>query len=150
MTSAMVANSEQIPAQLGLMQFALEAVLAKWGDDVAPGDAFLANHPYMLVVIIIGGIYSGVFTATEAAAVSAVYAFFVSVFVYKAMPMRDLPKVLLQSANMNPGRTTQSISGTPPLDVVIGNAADVTITWRGARVDLAPYTRGNVARLTLE
>ena len=30
----MVANSEQIPAQLGLMQFALEAVLAKWGDDV--------------------------------------------------------------------------------------------------------------------
>jgi N-methylhydantoinase B len=43
----MVANSEQIPAQLGLMQFALEAVIAKWGDDVAPGDAFLANHPYM-------------------------------------------------------------------------------------------------------
>jgi C4-dicarboxylate transporter DctM subunit len=55
----------------------------------------------MLVVIIIGGIYSGIFTATEAAAVSAVYAFFISVFVYKAMPMRDLPKVLLQSANMS-------------------------------------------------
>ena len=29
------------------MQFALEAVIAKWGDDVAPGDAILANHPYM-------------------------------------------------------------------------------------------------------
>ncbi len=43
----MVANSEQIPAQLGLMQFALESVLAKWGTDVAPGDAFLTNHPYM-------------------------------------------------------------------------------------------------------
>jgi C4-dicarboxylate transporter DctM subunit len=55
----------------------------------------------MLVVIIIGGIYSGIFTATEAAAVSAVYAFIVSVFVYKAMPFRDLPKVLLQSANMS-------------------------------------------------
>jgi len=55
----------------------------------------------MLVVIIIGGIYSGIFTATEAAAVSAVYAFFISVFVYKAMPVRDLPKVLLQSANMS-------------------------------------------------
>jgi cytoskeleton protein RodZ len=53
-------------------------------------------------------------------------------------------------SRMNPGRTTQSISGTPPLDVVIGNAADVTLTWRGARVDLAPYTRGNVARFTLE
>lgn len=43
----MVAHSEQIPAQLGLMQFALEAALAKWGDDVAPGDAILTNHPYM-------------------------------------------------------------------------------------------------------
>jgi len=55
----------------------------------------------MMVVIIIGGIYSGIFTATEAAAVSAVYAFFISVFVYKAMPVKDLPKVLLQSANMS-------------------------------------------------
>src|SRR5882724_5765281 len=36
----------------------------------------------LLVVIIIGGIYSGIFTATEAAAVSAVYAFFVAVYVY--------------------------------------------------------------------
>ncbi len=43
----MVANSEQIPAQLGLMQFALESVLAKWGDEVDEGDAFLTNHPYM-------------------------------------------------------------------------------------------------------
>ncbi len=43
----MVANSEQIPAQLGLMQFALEAVRSTWGDDIAQGDAFLTNHPYM-------------------------------------------------------------------------------------------------------
>jgi C4-dicarboxylate transporter, DctM subunit len=55
----------------------------------------------MLVVIIIGGIYSGIFTATEAAAVAAVYSFFVSAFVYKAMPLRDTGKVLLQSANMS-------------------------------------------------
>jgi C4-dicarboxylate transporter DctM subunit len=55
----------------------------------------------MLVVIIIGGIYSGIFTATEAAAMAAMYAFFVSVFVYKAMPLRDTGKVLLQSANMS-------------------------------------------------
>jgi len=55
----------------------------------------------LMVVIIIGGIYSGLFTATEAAAVSAVYAFFISVFVYKAMPLKDLPKVLLLSANMS-------------------------------------------------
>ncbi|MBV8030983.1 MAG: TRAP transporter large permease subunit, partial [Betaproteobacteria bacterium] len=55
----------------------------------------------MLVVIIIGGIYSGIFTATEAAAMSAVYAFFVSVFVYKALRIKDVPKVLLGSANMS-------------------------------------------------
>ena len=55
----------------------------------------------MLVVIIIGGIYSGIFTATEAAAVSAVYAFFVSVYVYKSMPLKQLRKVLLTSANMS-------------------------------------------------
>jgi N-methylhydantoinase B len=43
----MVANSEQIPAQLGLMQFALAAVLEKWGEAIEPGDAFLTNHPYL-------------------------------------------------------------------------------------------------------
>jgi C4-dicarboxylate transporter DctM subunit len=55
----------------------------------------------MLVVIIIGGIYSGIFTATEAAAMSAVYAFFISMFVYKAIRLRDIKKVLLNSANMS-------------------------------------------------
>src|SRR5258708_21408059 len=55
----------------------------------------------MLVVIIIGGIYSGLFTATEAAAMAAVYSFFISVFVYKDLKMRGVPKVLLASANMS-------------------------------------------------
>ena len=55
----------------------------------------------MLVVIIIGGIYSGIFTATEAAAMAAVYAFVISVFVYKALKLKDVPRVLLQSANMS-------------------------------------------------
>ena len=53
-------------------------------------------------------------------------------------------------SQMNAGGTTQEIAGSPPLDVVVGNASDVTLTWRGRRVDLAPYTRQNVARLTLE
>jgi len=55
----------------------------------------------MLVVIIIGGIYTGIFTATEAAAMSAVYAFFVAVFVYGEIGMKDVPRVLLRSANMS-------------------------------------------------
>jgi C4-dicarboxylate transporter, DctM subunit len=53
----------------------------------------------MLVVIIIGGIYSGLFTATEAAAMAAVYSFFISVFVYKALSLKDVPRVLLRAAN---------------------------------------------------
>ncbi|HEY6858572.1 MAG TPA: TRAP transporter large permease subunit [Pseudolabrys sp.] len=53
----------------------------------------------MLVVIIIGGIYSGLFTATEAAAMAAVYSFFISVFVYKALKIKDVPRVLLRAAN---------------------------------------------------
>ncbi|MCL2308729.1 MAG: TRAP transporter large permease subunit [Proteobacteria bacterium] len=55
----------------------------------------------MLVVIIMGGIYTGKFTPTEAAAMAAVYAFFISVFVYKDMPLKEVPKVLLASANMS-------------------------------------------------
>ena len=55
----------------------------------------------MLVVIIIGGIYSGIFTATEAAAMSAVYAFFIAIYVYKDIGLKDVPRVLLRSANMS-------------------------------------------------
>src|SRR5512143_3914662 len=54
-----------------------------------------------LIVIVLGGIYTGAFTPTEAAAVSAVYAFVVAVFVYRDMWLRDVPKVLLGSANMS-------------------------------------------------
>jgi C4-dicarboxylate transporter DctM subunit len=55
----------------------------------------------MLIVIIMGGIYGGIFTPTEAAAVSAVYAFIVAVWVYKDITLREVPKVLLNSAAMS-------------------------------------------------
>jgi C4-dicarboxylate transporter, DctM subunit len=55
----------------------------------------------LLIVIVLGGIYSGAFTPTEAAAVSAVYAFVIAVFVYKDMTLKDVPRVLLGSANMS-------------------------------------------------
>ncbi len=55
----------------------------------------------LLIVIVIGGIYSGLFTPTEAAAMSAVYAFIVSVFIYKDLRLSQVPKVLLDSANMS-------------------------------------------------
>ncbi|MGC8507159.1 MAG: TRAP transporter large permease [Thiomonas sp.] len=55
----------------------------------------------MLILIVLGGIYSGIFTPTEAAAMSAVYAFIIAVFVYKDLKLRDVPRVLLASANMS-------------------------------------------------
>jgi len=55
----------------------------------------------LLIIVVIGGIYTGIFTPTEAAAMSAVYAFFVAVFVYKDMTLKQVPKVLLDSANMS-------------------------------------------------
>ena len=54
-----------------------------------------------LIIVVMGGIYSGMFTPTEAAAMSAVYAFWVAVFVFKDMSLKDVPKVLLNSANMS-------------------------------------------------
>ena len=55
----------------------------------------------LLIVVVMGGIYTGIFTPTEAAAMSAVYAFVVAVFVYKDLTLRDVPRVLLASANMS-------------------------------------------------
>jgi cytoskeleton protein RodZ len=62
--------------------------------------------------------------------------------------IRDRDGRLLLSG-MNPGGTVQSVSGTPPFDIVIGNAEDVRLTYKGRPVDLAPHTRQNVARLKL-
>ncbi|MFN4329093.1 MAG: TRAP transporter large permease [Limnobacter sp.] len=55
----------------------------------------------MLIVVVMGGIYSGLFTPTEAAAMSAVYAFFIAVFVYKDLTLKQIPKILMSSANMS-------------------------------------------------
>ena len=52
----------------------------------------------MLLVIIMGGIYGGIFTPTEAAAVSAVYALIVAVFIYRDLGAKDLPHVFLEAS----------------------------------------------------
>ncbi|NYB75757.1 TRAP transporter large permease [Sedimentibacter hydroxybenzoicus DSM 7310] len=52
----------------------------------------------MMPVIILGGIFSGTFTPTEAAVVSVVYAFIIGLFVYKGFTLKDLPKILGEAA----------------------------------------------------
>jgi C4-dicarboxylate transporter DctM subunit len=65
----------------------------------------------LLVVIVLGGIYRGVFTPTEAAAVSAVYAFTIAVFVYRDLRLREVPRVIAEAAKV-----------TAMLMFIIGNA----------------------------
>jgi C4-dicarboxylate transporter DctM subunit len=60
-----------------------------------------ASWGLALIVIVIGGIYSGMFTPTEAAAIAAVYSFLISVFVYKDMKISQVPKVLRNAAAMS-------------------------------------------------
>lgn len=58
-------------------------------------DAFWA---LLIIVIVIGGIYGGIFTPTEAGAFSVMYAFFVSFFIYKDIKWSDLYRIILDSA----------------------------------------------------
>ena len=48
------------------------------------------------------------------------------------------------------GAGKQSVSGRPPFDVVIGNAAHVDVQYDGRPIDLKPHTRAEVARLTVQ
>ncbi len=52
----------------------------------------------MMPVIILGGIFSGFFTPTEAAVVSVVYALIIGLFVYKGFTVKDLPRLLSEAA----------------------------------------------------
>ncbi len=56
--------------------------------------------PMGMIVIILGGIYGGVFTPTEASAVAVVYGFLVSFFVYRELQLKDVPAVLLRTASL--------------------------------------------------
>jgi C4-dicarboxylate transporter DctM subunit len=59
------------------------------------GDAMWA---LMTIIIVIGGIYGGIFTPTEAAAVAAVWAFFVSMFIYRDIEWKNIYTIFLESA----------------------------------------------------
>jgi C4-dicarboxylate transporter DctM subunit len=60
--------------------------------------ALVKAIPGLLIpVIILGGIYGGIFTPTEAGAVASVYALIVGVFVYRELTWKDMPKVFLES-----------------------------------------------------
>ena len=53
--------------------------------------------PLLMPVILLGGIYSGIFTPTEAAAVAGLYALLISLFVYRSIKWKDLPGLLVET-----------------------------------------------------
>jgi C4-dicarboxylate transporter DctM subunit len=50
---------------------------------------------FLIPIVIIGGIFSGIFTATEAAGVTAAVALFIGIFIYRELEIKNLPKILL-------------------------------------------------------
>jgi C4-dicarboxylate transporter DctM subunit len=71
---------------------------ASWRDVVRTGRK--AFWGLLLILIVLGGIYGGVFTPTEAAAVSAVYAMLIAVFVYRDVGIKQVPDVLIKSVRV--------------------------------------------------
>jgi len=72
---------------------------ASWGECFA---AFRESFwGLFLIILVLGGIYAGLFTPTEAAAMAAVYAFLIAVFVYKELKLTEVPRVLLKAASMS-------------------------------------------------
>ena len=64
------------------------------------------------------------------------------------MQVRDADGATLYMGTSGAG-TTRTVSGKAPFSLVIGNATNVNLQRGGVQVDLAPHTRGSVARLTL-
>ncbi len=83
--SWVIAKKEGIPAEGSFSFLALIKAFK---------DSFFA---LMTPVIIIGGIYGGIFTPTEAAAVAAVYGILVGFFIYKELKLKDFPKIIFQA-----------------------------------------------------
>lgn len=54
----------------------------------------------LLIIIVIGGIIGGIFTATEGSVVAVVYSLILSLFVYKSIKISDIPQILKESAEM--------------------------------------------------
>ncbi|HAS6238030.1 TPA: TRAP transporter large permease subunit [Vibrio vulnificus] len=89
------------------------------------GGTSIAAPSLALIVVIMGGIIGGIFTATEASAIAVVYTFVLAVLVYREVKWRDLPKIILESA------VTTSI-------VLLLVGASMGMSWAMANADI-PY-----------
>ena len=93
---------------VGLLLMAVAGIISKRrhypvGERVRLGESFLiflrAIPSLLLVIIVIGGIIAGIFTATEASAIAVIYSFILAVPIYKEVKWREIPSVLLDTVN---------------------------------------------------
>ncbi len=91
---------------MGIVMCIVSWVIAKKEGIPAEGAFSMANFfktfkdsfwALLTPVIIIGGIYGGIFTPTEAAAVAAVYGIFVGLFIYKELKLKDFPEIIFKA-----------------------------------------------------
>lgn len=110
---------------------------ASWKERwVAFKDAFWG---LMMPVIILGGIYGGIFTPTEAAAVSAVYGLFVGLFIYRTLKLSDLKKIIVDSASTT--AVVMLITAAASLFAYVLTRARLDVAISGA---LESFASGNV------
>ena len=93
---------------------------------------------FLMPVIILGGIYRGVFTPTEAAAVAAVYGFIVGIFIYRSLKFKDIMDILRDSVSQT--AVVMFIIGAA---AVFGNTLTVTGIAAKASASLVSLAAGN-------
>ncbi|MTI15976.1 TRAP transporter large permease [Rhodobacteraceae bacterium RKSG542] len=94
------------------------------------GDGKSGIWALIVPVIILGGIYGGIFTPTEAAGVAVIYALFVSVIIYKEIKLSELPEILIKSG---------MVSATVMIMVVMAFAFGRLLTIQQVPVHLAEF-----------
>lgn len=95
------------------------------------GREFLRAFPALLApVILLGGILSGSFTPTEAAAIAVLYTLFIALFVYKGLTFRKLPNIFFRTANL---------TGTILFIAVTAKAASWVFEYDGLPTRLANF-----------
>ncbi len=89
----------------------------------------------LMPVIILGGIYGGIFTPTEAAAVSAVYGLVIGIFIYKTLKIKQLKKILIDTASTT--ATVMFITAAATLFAYVLTRARIDVAISGMLTDIA-------------
>ena len=89
----------------------------------------------LMPVIILGGIYGGIFTPTEAAAVSAVYGLVIGIFIYKTLKIKQLKKILIDTASTT--ATVMFITAAATLFAYVLTRARIDVAIIGMLTDIA-------------